>query len=88
MRLLPLLLFPLLPACWGSPVAQAAECASWVSCTRALDDAGTPLDLDRFLVGGVCWSNPEQAEGCTTACVRGLERLRAREPALPSACAP
>ena len=87
-RMRALLLLPLLSACWGNPVDQAPECVAWVACTRALDDAFTPLDLSRFLDGGFCWNNPSLAEGCTTACVRGLERLRVRETSLPVECAP
>lgn len=83
MRWLPMVVG--LAGCWGSPVGQAAACEAYVACIRALDaDAGVTTNLDRFVPGGFCWNNPTLAEGCTTACVRALERLRERE----GACLP
>ncbi|MBK7078280.1 MAG: hypothetical protein IPH44_39055 [Myxococcales bacterium] len=82
-------------ACWGFPVDQSTECAAYVRCIEAIDRAasaasGTPqvTDLDRYQDGGACWGNPELGKGCTTSCRRALDRLRAREPALPVECAP
>lgn len=78
-----------LAGCWGNPVSQAPACQAWVGCIRALDAReGETTDLERFVEGGFCWNNPTLAEGCTTACERALERLREREPGLPSECLP
>lgn len=77
-------------SCWGGAVPPAPSCAAWVSCVRALDarDALTPADLERFEADGFCWNNPELAKGCTTACERALERIRARDADAPRECAP
>ncbi len=77
--------------CWGDPVSQSSGCHAWVACIRALDDvadAGEPANLDRFVEGGFCWNNPSLAEGCISACDRGLARLRERNDVLPEGCKP
>lgn len=89
MKTLGLLVTMVLAGCWGPPVAQAPECRAWVACVRAQDEArGETTDLERFVEGGFCWNNSTLAEGCTTACGRALERVRAREPGAPPECQP
>lgn len=90
MRWLALLPLFALASCFGSPVPQAVECDAWVRCQRAVDArAGLPVaNLERFEAGGFCWNNAELARGCTTACERALERLRARATPLPGECSP
>ncbi|MFZ5442502.1 MAG: hypothetical protein ACOZQL_21005 [Myxococcota bacterium] len=86
---LPLLVVVVLSSCFGGAVSQGSECAAFASCQRALDTAaGETTNLDRFDEGGYCWHNRTLAEGCTTACVRALERLRARASSLPQECQP
>jgi hypothetical protein len=68
---------------------QSTQCQAFVTCVKALDAAdGQPTNVDRFLDTGVCWRNEATADGCTTGCQSGLDRLRARSPALPAECAP
>ena len=79
----------LVAGCWGLPVDQSPECATYVRCIDALDRAaGQTTNLDRYDAQGACWGNPELGRGCTTSCRRGLERLRTREPSLPAECQP
>jgi hypothetical protein len=77
-------------SCWGGAVPQAPVCAAWVACQRARDvrDGLPAADLVRYELDGFCWNNSELAKGCTTSCERGLERIRARDTALPVECAP
>lgn len=90
MRALLLVAASSLSACWGGAVPQAPVCAAWVACTRAVDarDGLPRANLERFEAGGFCWNNSELAEGCTTACTRGLERVRVRDAAAPGECRP
>lgn len=83
------LLVVVLSSCFGGAVPQGAECTRWVTCQKALDAAaGETTNLTRFDEGGYCWNNATLAEGCTTACGRALERMRAREASLPQECQP
>lgn len=75
--------------CWGLPVDQSPQCAAYVGCIEAIDRAADQItNLDRYVVDGACWDNPELGRGCTTSCARALERLQTREPSLPMECQP
>ena len=75
--------------CWGLPVDQSPQCAAYVGCIEAIDRAADQTtNLDRYVVDGACWDNPELGRGCTTSCARALERLQTREPSLPAECQP
>lgn len=83
----PLVLALLAFGCGRLP--QSTQCQAFIACVKALDALdGQPTNVDRFEASGVCWRNEATADGCTTGCQSGLDRLRARTPRLPAECAP
>jgi hypothetical protein len=77
-RLAPLLLLAAV-AC----VPQSEECARYVECQAAYDEAlGVAteqggVDTSRWDNGGACWSDLPTAADCTADCVEATDALRA-----------
>lgn len=84
------MLFFLLACAEEPPPAQGPECAAYVDCLAAWDEArGITTDVARFSADGDCWGGSEEgARACTEACVNGLAFLVDRVPDLPDACKP
>jgi hypothetical protein len=71
----------LLTAC--ACVPQSPECAQYVECQAAFDEAMSiavdqgGVDTSRWQPGGVCWGSFPAAENCTADCIEAIDELRA-----------
>lgn len=85
-----LIAFALSASACAQGTEQTAECAHYVACLEARDEAlGISTNMDRFKADGPCWGGSQAGlELCDRACVAGLKFLQERDPNAPEACQP